>query len=166
MLQGWPPSKLWHLVNLRSNTFKSQPLLHRVVDLALYQAAKPWKAIFRCLGTICGGLFPKMYRGTNLQPCSRADYHCQQRQQWVCTWQNWCLEDDLDSFWDDALAHLMRFPNGLPRKSESFEKHINMATWPDNNQHLPKNPRQSPNRKEILMIACWQSTLLNKKYNH
>ena len=40
------------------------PYLLRVVDLALNQAAKPWVSpIFISIGTICGGLFPKMYRG-------------------------------------------------------------------------------------------------------
>ncbi len=36
---------------------------YMVVDLALNQAAKPWKPIFGSVGTICGGLFPKMYGG-------------------------------------------------------------------------------------------------------
>ena len=37
---------------------------HRDVDLALNQAAKPWKLTnIRSIGTICGGLFPKMYGG-------------------------------------------------------------------------------------------------------
>ena len=35
----------------------------RVLDLALNQAAKPWKPISISIGTICGGLFPKMLRG-------------------------------------------------------------------------------------------------------
>ncbi len=35
----------------------------RVVDLAPNQAAKPWKPIFRSVGTICGGLFPKKFWG-------------------------------------------------------------------------------------------------------
>ena len=38
----------------------------RVVDLALNQAAKPWfhlYSAFRSIGTICGGLFPKMNTG-------------------------------------------------------------------------------------------------------
>ncbi len=40
-----------------------------VVDLALNQAAKPWfhQYLDPAIGTIYGGLFPKMY-GTNLRP--------------------------------------------------------------------------------------------------
>ena len=46
---------------------------NRVVDLALNQAAKPWwnTTIEIRLGTICGGLFPKMYRG---QICNLAKW--------------------------------------------------------------------------------------------
>ena len=35
----------------------------RVVDLAMNQAAKPCKPKVRSTGTICGGEFPKIYRG-------------------------------------------------------------------------------------------------------
>ena len=37
--------------------------IYRVVDLALNQSQTVVSPIFRSIGTICGGLFPKMYRG-------------------------------------------------------------------------------------------------------
>ena len=57
------PQRIWDSPEKPSQSYNG------VVDLARkIQAAKPWKPIFRSIGTICGGLFPKMY-GTNLQPC-------------------------------------------------------------------------------------------------
>ena len=39
-------------------------------ELALNQVAKPWSHQYLdpAIGTKCGGLFPKMFPGTNLQP--------------------------------------------------------------------------------------------------
>ena len=42
MAQGLDPKQLRKKIDFK------------VVDLALNQAAKPWKPIFRSLGTICG----------------------------------------------------------------------------------------------------------------
>ena len=45
---------LHHLGSIKPCKYWEKLPINRVVDLALNQAAKPWKAIFRSIGTICG----------------------------------------------------------------------------------------------------------------